>query len=80
MATVASDKDRLAALDAYLAMHHDRGYRVETRSDRQAVICRRHPFYVVLRWVARSRAEQRLVVWVDAYGKVTAVAAEPLRS
>jgi len=70
---------RSAALDAYLARRAADGYRVETRSGIQAVICRRRRLYFVLRWVARATAERRLVVSVDAHGSVTSVEAEPVR-
>jgi hypothetical protein len=55
------------------------GYRVETKSRIQAVICRRSRFYFVPRWFARTKAERRLVVSVDEHGVVTYVAAEPVR-
>jgi hypothetical protein len=70
---------RVTALDAYLATRAENGFRVETRSGTQAVIVRRHRLYFVLRWVARGRAEQRLVVSVDQHGEVTSLAAEPVR-
>jgi hypothetical protein len=71
--------ERSAALDAYVAERVADGFRVETRSGMQAVISRRHRFYFVLRWVARKRAEERLVVSVDQHGEVTSSAAEPVR-
>jgi hypothetical protein len=71
--------ERSAALDDYLAERVAEGFRVETRSGMQAVISRRHRFYFVLRWVARKRAQTRLVVSVDQHGEVTSVAAEPVR-
>jgi hypothetical protein len=70
---------RSAALDAYLAERADDGYRVETRSSLQAVICRRHRLFFLLRWVAAGKAERRFVVSVDQHGQVTAAAAEPVR-
>lgn len=70
---------RLAALDAYLARRAAQGFRVETRSNVQAVIVRRHPLYFLLRWFARGRAEQRFVVSVDQHGQVASLAAEPVR-
>jgi hypothetical protein len=72
-------EDRKGALDAYLARRSAQGFRVETRSATQAVILRRHPLHFLMRWFARGRAEQRLVVSVDAHGQVTALAAEPIR-
>jgi hypothetical protein len=70
---------RAAALDAYLARRAAQGFRVETRSGVQAVIVRRHRLYLVLRWFARGRAEQRLVVSVDQHGAIASLAAEPVR-
>ena len=70
---------RAAALDAYLARRTAQGFRVETRSDIQAVIVRRHRLYFLLRWLARRRSEQRLVVSVDQHGEVDSLAAEPIR-
>jgi len=71
---------RAAALDAYLARRAAQGFRIETRSDIQAVIVRRHRLYFLLRWFARRRCEQRLVVSVDQHGEVDSLAAEPIRS
>lgn len=70
---------RSAALDAYIADRGKQGFLVETRSDMQAVIVRRHPLHFVLRWVAREKAEKRLVVSVDEHGEIVAQAAQPLR-
>jgi hypothetical protein len=67
------------ALDAYLAQREADGYRVESRSGAQAIICRRHRLYFVLKWFARRTAQRRLVVSVDQHGEVTAAAAEPVR-
>lgn len=69
---------RSAALDAYLDERCADGYSVETRSNAQAVIVRRHRLYFVLRWFGQGSA-QRLVVSVDQKGEVTTVAAEPRR-
>jgi hypothetical protein len=74
-----ADDTRARALDAFLAQREADGYRIETRSRLQAVICRRHRLHLVLRWVARGSAQRRLVVSVDQHGVVTSVAAEPLR-
>ena len=70
---------RSAALDVYLASRASQGFRVETRSRVQAVIVRRHRLYFLLRWFARGRAEQRLVVSVDQHGEVASLDAEPVR-
>ena len=78
MTTAAADP-RSAALDAYIARREAQGFRVETKSGRQAVIVRRHPLHFALRWVSQERAEQRLVVSVDQNGEVVALRAQPLR-
>lgn len=70
---------RVSALDAYLALRAAQGFRIETRSDVQAVIVRRHRLYSVLPVFARRRAEERLVVSVDQHGEVTSIAAKPVR-
>jgi hypothetical protein len=75
----ARDDLRSRALDAFLAEREADGYRIETRSQLQAVICRRHRLHVLLRWVARGSAQRRWVVSVDQHGEVTSVAAEPVR-
>jgi hypothetical protein len=72
-------ESRSAALDAHLQRRKSQGFSVETRSAVQAVIVRRHRLYFLLRWFARERAEQRLVVSVDQHGEVTSLAAEPVR-
>lgn len=74
-----SGEARACALDGYLALREADGYRVETRSGVQAVICRRHRFSFLLRWFAHDAGERRLVVSVDEHGDVTTVAAEPER-
>lgn len=74
-----TDDRRAAALDTYLAGRAAEGFRIETRSASQAVIYRRHPLYVLLRWISQGRAEQRLVVSVDQHGGVTSAPAEPVR-
>jgi len=79
MTTASADDVRTQALDAFLEQREADGYRIETRSQLQAVIYRRHRLHIVLRWVARGSAQRRLVVSVDQYGVVTSVAAEPLR-
>ncbi|HEY2353314.1 MAG TPA: hypothetical protein VGH79_00250 [Gaiellaceae bacterium] len=66
-------------MDAYLTQRGAQGFRVETRSGFQAVIVRRHPLHLALRWVAKGHAEQRFVVSVDEHGEVDAVPAQPLR-
>jgi hypothetical protein len=78
--TVGGQADpRSAALDSYLQRRASQGFSVETRTGLQAVIVRRHRLYFALRWLARGRAEQRLVVSVDQHGEVTSRAAQPVR-
>ena len=77
--TTGTADARSAALDSYLTRRGEQGFRVETRSGLQAVIVRRHPLHFALRWLAKDRAEQRLVISVDEHGKVAAVPAQPLR-
>jgi hypothetical protein len=77
--TAGTADSRSAALDSYLEQRGAQGFRVETRGGFQAVIVRRHPLHLALRWVAKDRAEQRLVVSVDEHGTVAAVPAQPLR-
>ena len=79
MTSVEGADVRATALDTYLAHQAAQGFRIETRSTAQAVIVRRHRLHFVLRWVARTRAEERLVVSVAQHGAVTSSAAEPLR-
>ena len=70
---------RSAALDAYVAGRAAEGFQVETRSEMQAVIVRRHRLYFLLRWFAREQVEERLVVSVDQHGEIESLAAEPVR-
>lgn len=77
--TAGAAATRAAALDAYLARQEAEGFRIETRSGAQAVIVRRHRLYFLLRWLARERAEQRLVVSVDQHGEVASLKADPVR-
>lgn len=79
MTAAKSGDARSLALDGYLAQREADGYRVETRSGVQAVICRRHRLYFIVRWFAHDAGERRLVVSVDEHGDVTTVAAEPIR-
>jgi hypothetical protein len=77
--TAGAADPRSVALDAYIARREGQGFRVETKSGRQAVIIRRHPLHFALRWVARDKAEQRLVLSVDQHGEVVAQRAQPVR-
>jgi hypothetical protein len=78
--TAAPGEDvRAQALEAFLVQSAEDGYRIETRSQLQAVIYRRNRLHHALRWVSRGDAQQRLVVSVDQHGEVTSVLAEPMR-
>lgn len=77
--TSGAAETRSATFNAYIARRTAQGFRVETRSDSQAVIVRRHRLYFLLRWVARGSAEQRLVISVDQNGEIDALAAQPVR-
>jgi hypothetical protein len=70
---------RSVALDAYLQRRQSQGFAIETRTGFQAVIVRRGRLFFVLRWFARDRAEERLVVSVDEHANVTTLAAQPIR-
>jgi hypothetical protein len=77
--TAGTADARSAALEAYIVRRGEQGFRVETRSDLQAVIVRRHPLHFVLRWLGLGLAEQRYVISVDQDGEVAALAAQPRR-
>jgi hypothetical protein len=77
--TAGATDARAAGLDTYIAQREAQGFRVETRSGTQAVIVRRHRLHFALRWLGHGLAEQRLVLSVDQYGEVAAIAAEPRR-
>ena len=70
------DDEPSQALDAFLRLREAEGYRVETRTGRQAVICRRR--HRLLRLLAHGGAQRRLLVSVDHQAHVTSVAVEPL--
>jgi hypothetical protein len=75
--TASADEARAQALDAFLRRREAQGYRIETRTGLQAVICRRHRLHFVLRLLAHEGAQRRLLVSVDHQAKVTSVAVEP---
>jgi len=70
---------RSAALEAYISQRGADGFEVETRSEFQAVIVRRHPLHLALRWFAKDRAVERFVISVDENGDVASLRAQPLR-
>ena len=74
--TESVDGARSQALDAFLRKREAQGYRIETRTEMQAVIYRRPRLHFVLRWVAHGNAQRRLVS-VDQKSQITSVAVEP---
>ncbi len=76
--TASIDDARSQALDAFLIQREAEGYRIETRTVMQAVICRRRRPHVVLRLLARGDAQRRLVVSVDQHARISSVAVEPV--
>ena len=75
--TARADDARSQALDAFLRQREAEGYRIETRTGMQAVICRRHRLHFLLRLVAHGDAQRRLLVSVDQQAHITSVAVEP---
>ena len=75
--TARADDARSQALDAFLRRREEEGYRIETRTGMQAVICRRHRLHFVLRLLAHGDAQRRLLVSVDPQAQITSVAVEP---
>jgi hypothetical protein len=66
LASQTADERRGAALEAHLADCERRGFRLESRTNTQAIIVRR-------RRLARFRRDPgptRLVIWVDEHGTV----------
>jgi hypothetical protein len=75
--TAHVDDARSQALDAFLRQREAEGYRIETRTGMQAVICRRHRLHFVLRLFAHGEAQRRLLVSVDQQAHITSVVVEP---
>lgn len=75
--TARVDDVRSQAFDAFLRQREADGYRIETRTGMQAVICRRHRLHFVRRLVAHGDAQRRLLVSVDQHARITSVAVEP---
>ena len=65
MASRPENDARTAALEAYLADCESRGFRLESRTNTQAVITRNHR----LSRYRKGRAT-RLVIWVDEQGTI----------
>jgi hypothetical protein len=76
--TASVDDARSQALDAFLRRREAEGYRIETRTGMQAVICRRRRLHFVLRLVAHGNEQRRLVVSVDQHAKISSVAVRPV--
>jgi hypothetical protein len=74
--TASVDEARSQALDAFLTQREAEGYRIESRTGLQAVICRRHRLHLVLRLVAHGDAQRRLLVSVDQQARITSVVVE----
>jgi hypothetical protein len=74
--TAQKDDACSQALDAFLRQREAEGYRIETRTTMQAVICRRHRLHFVLRLVAHEDAQRRFLVSVDQQAHITSVAVE----
>jgi hypothetical protein len=77
--TTEATSARSVALNAYIARQQTQGFRVETRSDLQAVVVRRGPLYFMLRWFPRVAAEERFVISVDEDGEIATLPAQPRR-
>lgn len=75
--TARADDARSRALNAFLKQRESEGYRVEARTGRHAVICRRHRLHFVLRLVAHGDMQRRFLVSVDPQARITSVAVEP---
>jgi hypothetical protein len=71
-----ADDSRKLALTAFLDDLAAQGFRIESRSDTQAIIAR--PRGILGRFRA-ARDDARQVVSVDEHGVVTARPAEPIR-
>jgi hypothetical protein len=71
---------RRAAIDAYLDERIAEGFRVESRTDTQAIIAPARPRLSFLRRFKKTAPLERQVVSVDVDGHVTASPAQPLRS
>jgi len=74
--TAWADDARSQALDAFLRQREEEGYRIESRTGMQAVICRRPRLHFVLRLVAHGDAQRRLLVSVDQQAHITSVAVD----
>jgi hypothetical protein len=75
-----SETRRREALGAYLDERVAEGFRVESRTDTQAIIAPAPSHLSFLRRFRKSAPLERQVVAVDVDGNVTASPAQPLRS
>ena len=76
--TTGAAAARSVPLNAYIARRETQGFRVETRSELQAVIVRRRPLYFLLRWFPRVAAEERYGVGNGLFGCGSACIRSPL--
>jgi hypothetical protein len=74
------EESRRDALSAFLEARVDEGFRVESRTDTQAIIAPAEQRWSFLGRFRKSGAPARQVISVDAHGEVTMSPAEPLRS
>jgi hypothetical protein len=75
-----SETRRREAIGAYLDERVAEGFRVESRTDTQAIIAPAPSRLSFLRRFHRTAPPERQVVSVDVDGNVTASPAQPLRS
>ena len=71
---------RREAIDAYLDERVAEGFRVESRTETQAIIAPARSHLSFLRRFHKTTPLERQVVAVDVDGNVTASPAQPLRS
>lgn len=65
MSSQSATDNRKVALEAYLADYESRGFRLESRTDTQAILVRRPRLARLAR-----RGGSRIVIWVDEHGVV----------
>lgn len=65
MSSQPATDNRKVALEAFLADYESRGFRLESRTDTQAILVRRPRLARLAR-----RGGNRIVIWVDEHGAV----------
>ena len=80
MTSVDGEALRRAAIDAYLDERVAEGFRVESRTDTQAIIAPAPSRLGFLNRFRKTATLERQVVSVDVDGNVAAAPAQPLRS